>query len=136
MKKIFVLVMCSLTLSSCGMMMDVMSDVTASLLFGDSSVDEGNAMLYSASYVPTSSFSTMSVGTISDYSTSSSYSSASATGSTKPCSYCHGTGKVESTHSAPTFGLDSPTSWCDICKANKKNHSHMTCPSCKGKGFN
>lgn len=53
------------------------------------------------------------------------------------CSFCKGTGCNPLCDYPPEFTSKVETyQYCPICKKNKKVHSHGTCPSCQGSGYN
>lgn len=53
------------------------------------------------------------------------------------CPWCRGTGKVLHETSVPTFGLDKPKKYCDICNTDytaDHTHTHLTCSHCGSTG--
>lgn len=53
------------------------------------------------------------------------------------CSLCNGTGKIIREYGTATFGTDSQV-YCSICGRSyfrSTGHSHVTCPTCHGKGW-
>lgn len=52
----------------------------------------------------------------------------------KTCSFCHGKGWIEGSHT-PTYG-NTGTYWCGTCGSEvPHSHSHNKCPSCNGTGY-
>ena len=53
------------------------------------------------------------------------------------CSFCNGTGRNPLCDYPPEFtGKVETYQYCPICKSTKRVHSHGTCPSCQGRGYN
>lgn len=53
------------------------------------------------------------------------------------CSLCNGTGKIVRESSIATFGNDTQV-YCSVCGRSyfrSTGHSHVTCPTCHGKGY-
>lgn len=145
MKKILILALSLIILSSCGVILEAVGDSFVSMLSGDSSDPQyENYLFYKRNFDPEGKMTfdeykkhaanaQINQGSSSSY-TSSRSSSYSTSSSTK-CSFCNGTGQVFASYTS-TYGLGSSREWCDICKSNMGAHSHKQCPSCKGKGYN
>lgn len=69
--------------------------------------------------------------------TSTYTTSQNTVGSKITCNRCKGTGKKIAEGTVITFGLDGPSSYCDICKEKIPHgyyHGHVICDLCGGKG--